>query len=861
MSFCDKCGYSIGSILDKWCKTCQINYLQENFTNWTSGNQIIDNFIQEIQLKINNSYDIIFEWIPYTQFDNIKETDNVTIYSATWKDGSLYWNWVKYIRISNKSVILKYSDINELLNEAKKYSITYDNIRKIYGISQNPDTNDYIMVLQNEYCEKCGEQYTNERYRWCLPCQINYLKENFTNWTSENEIIDNYIQKMQLKINKYNDIIFEWIPYTQFDNIKETGNATIYSATWKDGSLIWDLNTNKYIRISNKSVTLKCLNANILNEVKKYSIIDDNIRKIYGISQNLNTNNYIMILHVVCEKCGEQYTDERYEWCRPCQINYLKENFTNWTSENQLIDNFTQEMQLNIKCPNELVFEWISYNQFSNIKEIGNTLYSALWKDGSLEYDNNKKKWIRVQSKEVVIKYFHSLQVVADEFLDKVKVYKSDNIFKICGISQQPDTKDYIMIFQKEYYKEYGEKYCEKCIEEYTDIKYKSCKPCQINDFKRNLSGNEKIDKFIQEIQGMQLKTNNPNDTIFEWISYNQFNIIKEIGKGGFATVYSAIWNDGPLRYVKEWKRRSDKKVALKCLHNSQNMINEFLNEIRAYSMNKYGSNIIKIYGISQDPETKNYIIILQCAEGGNFNDWIYKCYKDFDWHSKLRTLFNIINGLCEIHKKKIVHCDFHPGNILIEYGYVNKYNDAYISDMGLCGEIGNTDESKIYGIMSYVAPEVLRGGPYTQAADIYSFGMIMYFAATGKQPFSDCAHDEFLALNICKGARPEINEQEAPKCYIDLMKKCWDSNPNNRPNVIEIENYFYSYSFDLNDEIKRQFKKAEEYRKVNLTFTKNNQSATHPQAVYISRLLNPFTKRLPKYDDHSECLDCSITD
>ena len=53
---------------------------------------------------------------------------------------------------------------------------------------------------------------------------------------------------------------------------------------------------------------------------------------------------------------------------------------------------------------------------------------------------------------------------------------------------------------------------------------------------------------------------------------------------------------------------------------------------------------------------------------------------------------------------------------------------------MGLCGEVGNTDETKLYGVVSYIAPKVLRGNPYTQAADIYSLGMIMYFIATGRQ-------------------------------------------------------------------------------------------------------------------------------
>ncbi|GES79583.1 kinase-like domain-containing protein [Rhizophagus clarus] len=55
------------------------------------------------------------------------------------------------------------------------------------------------------------------------------------------------------------------------------------------------------------------------------------------------------------------------------------------------------------------------------------------------------------------------------------------------------------------------------------------------------------------------------------------------------------------------------------------------------------------------------------------------------------------------------------------------------------------------------------------------------------KQPFADCAHVEVLALNIYNGIRPEINDKIAPKCYIDLMKKCWDSNSDNSPNSIEL--------------------------------------------------------------------------
>jgi len=128
---------------------------------------------------------------------------------------------------------------------------------------------------------------------------------------------------------------------------------------------------------------------------------------------------------------------------------------------------------------------------------------------------------------------------------------------------------------------------CRKCGKEYTNVDYKWCKPCQIDNLKGKFtnwtSGNEKIDNFIQE---MQLKINQYDDIIFEWIPYNQFSDIKEIGRGGFATVYSAIWKDGPLNYGYdkcEYTRKSysaNYKVALKCLHNSQNITSEFLNEV-----------------------------------------------------------------------------------------------------------------------------------------------------------------------------------------------------------------------------------------------------------------------------------------
>jgi hypothetical protein len=135
-----------------------------------------------------------------------------------------------------------------------------------------------------------------------------------------------------------------------------------------------------------------------------------------------------MVLQVgYCEKCGEQYISRpnaKYEWCKPCQINYLKNEFTNWTSGNEKIDDFIQEMQLKITEPNDIIFEWIPYNLFSNIKEIGKggfaTVYSAIWKDGPLKYKKYKKEWARKSDYNVVLKCLYNSQSVSKEFLNEV---------------------------------------------------------------------------------------------------------------------------------------------------------------------------------------------------------------------------------------------------------------------------------------------------------------------------------------------------------------------------------------------------------------------------------------------------------
>ena len=107
------------------CNSCNINDLKTNILNW-SGNEKIDNFIQEMQLRINSSYDDVPEWIPYDQLNDIKEIHGkgglITIYSAVWKDGPLCYNYdeKKWKREPDLEINLKClhnNVIDDFLNE------------------------------------------------------------------------------------------------------------------------------------------------------------------------------------------------------------------------------------------------------------------------------------------------------------------------------------------------------------------------------------------------------------------------------------------------------------------------------------------------------------------------------------------------------------------------------------------------------------------------------------------------------------------------------------------------------------------------------------------------------------------------
>ncbi|RGB21663.1 kinase-like domain-containing protein [Rhizophagus diaphanus] len=287
-------------------------------------------------------------------------------------------------------------------------------------------------------------------------------------------------------------------------------------------------------------------------------------------------------------------------------------------------------------------------------------------------------------------------------------------------------------------------------------------------------------------------------------------------------------------------------KVALKSLDNSSCISTEFLNEIKSH-LQIYVWDVVQCYGITQDPGTKNYMMVLLYCTYGNLRNYFLN--EESDYYSKIKNLKRIASGLLDIHNAGKVHKDFHSGNILYY-----SVNIPYISDLGMCQPANNEEQSAkkegVYGVLPYMAPEVLRGYQYTKASDIYSFGIIMNEFISEETPYNNIPHNPALAINICKGLRPNIFKY-TPKFLADLIIKCWDAKAENRPTAKVLYQELEKLSEEDYDDsdIKSNESQIDEYDdKIKLNRTsekKTNNIQTHPQAIYTSRLIN--FKNLPE--------------
>jgi serine/threonine protein kinase len=244
---------------------------------------------------------------------------------------------------------------------------------------------------------------------------------------------------------------------------------------------------------------------------------------------------------------------------------------------------------------------------------------------------------------------------------------------------------------------------------------------------------------------------------------------------------------------------------------------------------------------VTRDPQSNEYAIVTEFRNGGNLREMIKKNHSNLTWNKIIDVLINISDGLHNIHNQNYHHKDFHSGNILNEIGKGNNFIFSVISDFGLCCPANQSSADKaLYGVLPFVAPEVLRGEEFTKAADIYGFGMLMSEVISGEAPFIDRDYDLHLALDICKGERPQIPEY-APEPYVILMKRCWNPIPSNRPTSLDLYQHFDKWYNIIMLDVKDNLLEIEQ--EIERAFSKEREDKWKAQLVELAANSRPLKK------------------
>ncbi len=205
-----------------------------------------------------------------------------------------------------------------------------------------------------------------------------------------------------------------------------------------------------------------------------------------------------------------------------------------------------------------------------------------------------------------------------------------------------------------------------------------------------------------------------------------RYDIDREIGQGGFATVYLA--ND----------LKHDRAVAIKVLspfEADENWRRRFIQEIRLLARLQH-PNILPLYDSGQAESLLYYV--MPYVKGETLRDRLNR-ERQLTIHAACAIAGEIAEALAYAHNENIVHRDIKPGNVLLSDGH------AVVADFGVARAIGLANLQDLtrsgdlaLGTPLYMGPEQLLGDSATDnRSDIYSLGCVLFEMVTGAPPFA----------------------------------------------------------------------------------------------------------------------------
>ncbi|KAK3139388.1 hypothetical protein QOZ80_5AG0382470 [Eleusine coracana subsp. coracana] len=221
--------------------------------------------------------------------------------------------------------------------------------------------------------------------------------------------------------------------------------------------------------------------------------------------------------------------------------------------------------------------------------------------------------------------------------------------------------------------------------------------------------------------------------------------------------------------------------VAVKVLraeHLNKNVLNEFTQEVYILREVQH-TNVVRFIGACTKPP--QFCIITEYMSGGSLYDFVHKQHNILELTTLLKFAVDVCRGMCYLHERGIIHRDLKTANLLMDKDHVVKVADFGVARFQDQGGIMTAET----GTYRWMAPEVINHQPYDNKADVFSFAIVLWELITSKIPY-DTMTPLQAAVGVRQGLRPGLPKKAHPK-LLDLMKRCWEADPSNRPAFPEI--------------------------------------------------------------------------
>mmetsp|Transcript_18618 Transcript_18618/g.39994 ORF Transcript_18618/g.39994 Transcript_18618/m.39994 type:complete len:707 (-) Transcript_18618:573-2693(-) len=256
---------------------------------------------------------------------------------------------------------------------------------------------------------------------------------------------------------------------------------------------------------------------------------------------------------------------------------------------------------------------------------------------------------------------------------------------------------------------------------------------------------------------------------------YEDLVFVMQIGEGGFGKVYYGHWQGEPVAIKVATPASPDKM---------QQQVLEFQREVTTMSTLPAHQNVLRLIAACMQPP--HLALITECCHRGSLYNLLHAPGAEpLPGHQMLAIWLGVARGMQHLHQYNVLHRDLKSANLLLD-----DMGSVKIADFGLSRVHETSGAKQILtgglGTPQWMAPEVMLHMSYSQKADVYSFGMVMWECITQQVPYKDMP---VLAAShgvAYQGLRPDI-PKHVDERIAALIRSCWAPVADQRPSFEQI--------------------------------------------------------------------------